>query len=152
MLDFTSSEKRVIFIIAGILIIAGAIQLFQPFTDRQKVIDYSESDSVFSRLSHQSPVLIGQDSLENESKPIIPQETQKLKSSNKKLEKFSVNINTAGEAELVKLPRIGPAIAKRIITFRNKNGPFKSIEDLQQVKGIGKKTIYNIKPYLQKIY
>ena len=71
---------------------------------------------------------------------------------NKKLEKLSVNINTAGEAELVKLPRIGPAIAKRIIAFRKINGPFKSIEDLQQVKGIGKKTINNIKPYLQKIY
>lgn len=151
-MDFTPSEKRVIFIIAGILMIAGAFQLFQPFTDRKEVFDYSESDSVFSRLSHQSPVLRAQDSLENEIKPLISQETKTLKSSNKKLEKLSVNINTAGEAELVKLPRIGPAIAKRIIAFRKKNGPFKSIEDLQQVKGIGKKTINNIKPYLQKIY
>ena len=152
MLDFTPSEKRVIFIIAGILIIAGAFQLFQPFTDRRDVFDYSESDSVFSRLSHQSPVLIEKDSPENESEPLISQETHTLKSSNKKLEKLSININTANEAELVKLPRIGPAIAKRIIEFRNINGPFKSIEDLQKVKGIGKKTINNIKPYLQKIY
>ena len=149
MLDFTPSEKRVIFIIAGILIIAGAFQLLQPFTDRRDVIDYSESDSVFSRLSHQSLVLKKQDSAENE---LILQDTQTIKASNKKLEKLSVNINTAGEAEIVKLPRIGPAIAKRIIEFRNKNGLFKSIDDLQKVKGIGKKTIINIKPYLQTIY
>lgn len=51
-----------------------------------------------------------------------------------------VNINTAGVNQLVKLPRIGEKIAKRIIEFREKNGKFKKIQDLMKVKGIGEKT------------
>ena len=50
----------------------------------------------------------------------------------------TVNINTATEAELDTLPGIGPAIAKRIIAFRNQQ-PFTKPEDIMLVKGIGKK-------------
>lgn len=49
-----------------------------------------------------------------------------------------VNINTADIDDLTQLKGIGPAIAKRIIEYRNANGPFKSVDDLIQVKGIGK--------------
>ncbi|GAB6158130.1 ComEA family DNA-binding protein [Desulfotomaculum varum] len=50
-----------------------------------------------------------------------------------------VNINTAGVAELDTLPGIGPALAERIIQYRQANGPFQAIEDLQNVSGIGEK-------------
>lgn len=50
-----------------------------------------------------------------------------------------VNINTAGIDQLVKLPRIGEKIAKRIIEFRTKNGKFKRPQDLMKVKGIGER-------------
>ncbi|GAB4322832.1 MAG: hypothetical protein Kow0059_18040 [Candidatus Sumerlaeia bacterium] len=56
-----------------------------------------------------------------------------------------ININTATAAELDTLPGIGPAYAERIIQHRQQNGPFKSIEDLRQVKGIGEKTFENIR-------
>ena len=48
-----------------------------------------------------------------------------------------ININTATAAELDKLPGVGPAMAKRIVEWRQENGPFHSGEDLKQVKGIG---------------
>jgi competence protein ComEA len=51
-----------------------------------------------------------------------------------------ININTAGADALMKLPRIGPKMAQRIIDFRKENGKFKKIEDLMKVKGIGEKT------------
>jgi comEA protein len=55
-------------------------------------------------------------------------------------DKNLININTAGADELVKLPRVGPKIAQRIIDYREKHGKFKKLEDLMKVSGIGEKT------------
>lgn len=60
-----------------------------------------------------------------------------------------VNINQAGADELSLLPRVGPAIAERIVDFRKENGPFKTLEDLMLVRGIGEKTFDLLKPYLR---
>ncbi len=59
-----------------------------------------------------------------------------------------VDINTANEDALVAIPGIGPALAKRIVEFRQQNGPFTRVEDLLKVKGIGEKTLEKMKPYL----
>lgn len=54
----------------------------------------------------------------------------------------TVNINQAGEAELSEaLQGVGPSKARAIITHREKNGPFKSAEELANVKGIGPATL-----------
>lgn len=50
-----------------------------------------------------------------------------------------VDLNTSTAKELQQLPGIGKGLAKRIIDYRTANGPFKTIEDLIKVKGIGKK-------------
>ena len=52
-----------------------------------------------------------------------------------------INVNTASETELTKLPGIGPKIAKEIVARRTAHGPFKSPRDLLEVKGIGKKVL-----------
>jgi len=59
-----------------------------------------------------------------------------------------VNINTATQAELQALPGIGPAKAQAIIDHRTKQGPFKSLADLDKVKGFGKATIDKLAPRL----
>lgn len=56
-----------------------------------------------------------------------------------------VNINTATLAQLDTLPRIGPAIAQRIIDYRTANGPFQTIEEIQNVRGIGPATFEQLK-------
>jgi competence protein ComEA len=56
-----------------------------------------------------------------------------------------VNINTAPLAELDTLPGIGPTLAQRIIDYRQEKGPFRSIEDLQNVSGIGTKKFADLK-------
>ncbi len=56
-----------------------------------------------------------------------------------------ININTATQEELESLPMIGPALAKQIIAYRTAHGPFKKIEDIVDVPGIGPKTFEVIK-------
>lgn len=52
-----------------------------------------------------------------------------------------ININTADAAGLEQLPGVGPAIAARIIAWREQNGPFRSVDELTAVSGIGQKTL-----------
>ena len=59
-----------------------------------------------------------------------------------------VNINTADVKELALLPGIGDATAKRIVEHRQKNGTFKAVEELMNVRGIGEGTFSKLKPYL----
>jgi competence protein ComEA len=59
-----------------------------------------------------------------------------------------VNLNTATQPQLEALPGIGPKVAERIVEYRQKNGSFKKIEDLMNVKGIGEKSFLKLKPLL----
>ena len=59
-----------------------------------------------------------------------------------------VNINTAGPTELQQLPGIGERTAARIVEYRQKNGPFKKIEELMNVQGIGEKSFLKLRTQL----
>lgn len=57
-----------------------------------------------------------------------------------------IDLNTADVAALDTLPRIGPAMAQRIIDWRETNGPLSSVDDLLAVSGIGTKTVEALRP------
>jgi competence protein ComEA len=59
-----------------------------------------------------------------------------------------VNINTASAAELDALPGIGAKTAALIVEYRQKNGPFKKIEELMNVRGVGEKNFLKLKPQI----
>ena len=59
-----------------------------------------------------------------------------------------VNINTASVVDLDALPGIGAKTAALIVEYRQKNGPFKKVEDLMNVRGIGEKNFLKLKPQL----
>lgn len=60
----------------------------------------------------------------------------------------AIDLNTASVADLEDLPGIGRATAERIVEHRQKNGPFKKIEELMNVKGIGEKSFLRLKPLI----
>jgi competence protein ComEA len=74
--------------------------------------------------------------LQNQSKAAKPQAT-------------IIDINKATVLDLQKLPGIGPSLAKQIVAYREKNGPFRRVEDLMAIKGIGFKKWKKIRPYVR---
>ena len=59
-----------------------------------------------------------------------------------------VNINSASVEQLGELPGVGPKLAARIVEYRQKSGPFKSTQELLNVKGIGEKNLEKLAPHL----
>ena len=59
-----------------------------------------------------------------------------------------IDVNSATAAELQLLPRIGPALAQRIVEYRKQHGPFRALHDLERVKGIGPRTIERLEPLI----
>jgi comEA protein len=90
-------------------------------------------------------------SLEAVSDTITTKEEEK-KSESQVTEEGSIeriNVNTADQETLQTLPGIGPAYSERIIIYREKNGGFKRIEELTEIKGIGEKRLEKLKPFVK---
>lgn len=126
----------VIVFAASVILQYGKILFFAPepfdFSDVEKQFDQKTAKILAGQLSPDTS-----DRIDSAEKPAI-----------KTWKKFPVNINSANSEQLQYLPRIGPAMAERIITYRRQNGPFHSKEDLMKVKGIGKKTYEKLADFI----
>ena len=65
-----------------------------------------------------------------------------------KQESAPVDVNSASVEELMSVPGIGQVVAQRIVEFREKNGPYKSVDDLLKVQGIGEKSLAKLRDHL----
>lgn len=61
---------------------------------------------------------------------------------------YLVDINSASMSEFRALPEIGDSLAQRIVDYREQMGPFRSVEDLEQVRGLGPKTLQSLRQQL----
>jgi competence protein ComEA len=82
------------------------------------------------------------------SATVMAQTKTSSRSAVKPASSATVNLNTASAAELEGLPGIGAKTAALIVEFRQKNGPFKKIEELMNVRGIGEKNFLKLKPQI----
>jgi len=131
MLSLTTAERRVLqFLLAGFIVGIG-VKLTRELVASPTKFDYSASDSVFVALSERA----GSDrSTVSEADRQEPVHTG------------PVHINSAGKAELMSLPGVGEVMAERIMLDRQDNGIFRTIEDLERVRGIGPKRIEQLRP------
>ena len=136
---FTRNEIKVILLLSTTFLLGLAIRHYNSSSPStripEKEFDYSIPDSIFAARSKG----IGHTLLSTAHSDSLEQNDSSAHHS-------SININTATKAELMKLPHIGEAYAERIIAYRNEHGPFKSANELQKVKGIGKKRFEQVKP------
>jgi competence protein ComEA len=61
---------------------------------------------------------------------------------------FRIDVNQATWVEWSQLDGVGPVLARRIVADREERGPFHSIDDVQRVKGVGPKTLEQLRPWL----
>ncbi len=121
---FTKKEKNIILVVAFILLIGAVGFVVRLVIKKQRSLhtaDVSMKES-FDRENEQ---------YEEAKLPAKP-----------------VNINTAGLMEIEALPFLGIERSKDIIEYRDKNGPFKNLDELTNISGIGAKTLEKLKPLI----
>lgn len=100
-----------------------------------------------------APVASATPNTENESAPSSTGKPQEESSGNDQTNAHTqsaplVNINTATQSDLETISGVGPVTAQRIIEYRQSNGFFTSVDDLLNVRGIGTKTLENMRPFV----
>jgi competence ComEA-like helix-hairpin-helix protein len=122
-------------------------------SSNEKIYDYSTQDSLFFSLENdynpefyinesEKSVDYKQEVLDFNIRNFKENKTKTTPAEN------SININKAGIDELTSLPGVGTATAEKIIELRDQKGYFRNIEDLLDVKGIGKAKLNNIRKYI----
>jgi comEA protein len=137
---FTKAQMRALWFIIGIFACSVVFQYIRFYFFNNQEYDFRKFDQFFKNKSDSLLAIqlnytsmMSRDNSASPSSPVII------------YQKFPVNINLASVEELQNLPRIGPAMATRIVLHRQKNGPFQTKSDLMNVRGIGKKTFEKLK-------
>lgn len=147
-LAITAGELRAMWVLLMFLLVGTIVKSYQehhlPFDEDL----YAEADSIFlaatTRLQDSTSLEIS--ALDQDTTGGSAETTENLQTLFAAAGK--VNLNTSTQQELEKLPRIGPAMAARIIAHRTRYGPFKTEKDLLKVKGIGEKTLERLKNHI----
>ena len=117
------------------------LNLAQTLTDAMKIA-VPKKGQVLAAFSTQEAVLAGT-AMTHRSRHRSGRSSHKLQPGQ------TLDINTATEEELTQLPGVGPGLARRIVEYRTANGPFQTVDDLQNVSGIGPSKFDRLAPYIR---
>lgn len=154
-IGFTQTEIKVLFFLIFVFIAGLSYKAYKVHSEvlDYKNYDYSAEEKLFARLNDDDN--LNSDSPEEAKYVDSKQEVLDFNSSNfhkKEAKKLpgekSINLNEAGIEDLVILPGIGEKTAKKIINLRKVKGRFKKLDELLEVKGIGKTRFSNIEKFL----
>lgn len=125
--------------LAAALMVGAGIRLFRGASGGGERYDYRAADSEFAVRSaavEENDSLAGGGALgaHRKGKGELPALS-------------GIDLNRAAKEDLMRLPGIGEKIAERIVLYREKNGPFRTVAELRRVRGIGKKKLERIMPY-----
>lgn len=144
-MGLTPHEGRIVLFLAAALVAGGAIKLYLLAAGPAHRYDYHATDSVFlarSRAAARDSGAPAERDLSAASGDSIGDDAGAADTASR------VCLNTAGKKTLMSLPAVGETIAERILEYRREHGGFKTMDELMNVRGIGKKTYERIAPYI----
>lgn len=141
-LALTSTERKVILFLSGTVLVGAGIRLYQETFPSVPHFDYGASDSTFAALSEKETEEATAD------RSIIAESNAEESTAEDDTATSRVNINIASKQELMTLPGIGQVMSERIIAYRTDVGQFRSIGELRKVKGISKRKLEQLTPFI----
>lgn len=151
-LQISKNERIIITSLLGVVLSVSLITWLLKDRLNYSEENYSKIEEEFKRRSEEIKRDKEVQDAKYEGNEITEQNVKEKSESkikeNEVIEPVIVNINTADIKELQKLKGIGFTFAKRIVDYRNENGKFESIDELLNVKGIGKKRLETLKEFV----
>ncbi len=127
MFSFNRSEQIVLILLSGAWLVGAVVTLLDHY-DSERIPDFDVHKGAVEMPSQVS------DSSTSAARDTLG------------VERARIDLNKAPTQELERLPKIGPQTARRIVEYRAAHGPFRRLEDLTAVRGIGPKTLEDLRP------
>ncbi|MER3524727.1 MAG: hypothetical protein C4326_11900 [Ignavibacteria bacterium] len=139
---FTRKEAVAILTLSATFLVGLGIRWLHREPSRSSVVrvfDYSRTDSIYAALARNAT---------QKPSPAVGTKKHQRPLKNNSVSPAPINLNTATKQHLMSLPGIGPAFAERILAYRKQRGAFTSVDELVNVKGIGKKKLQKLRQFL----